>query len=73
MKLSGGFRYRPELIGPADEERLLARVRELPFRVFEFHRCTGKRRVISFGWHYDFSGRRLLKAEDIPVYLLPPV
>jgi hypothetical protein len=26
--------------------------------------------VVSFGWHYDFSGRRLRKAEDIPEYLL---
>jgi alkylated DNA repair dioxygenase AlkB len=65
-----GFRYRRELIGPADERALLARVRELPFRDFEFHGYTGKRRVVSFGWHYDFSGRQLLKAEGIPAYLL---
>jgi alkylated DNA repair dioxygenase AlkB len=65
-----GFRYRLELIGPADEEALLARVLELPFREFEFHGHTGKRRVISFGWHYDFGGRRLRKADDIPEFLL---
>jgi alkylated DNA repair dioxygenase AlkB len=70
-KLPEGFRYRPELIGRADEDFLLSRVRELPFRDFEFHGYTGKRRVISFGWHYDFSGRRLRKADDIPDYLLP--
>jgi alkylated DNA repair dioxygenase AlkB len=69
--LPEGFRYQPELIGPADEAALLARLRELPFRDFEFHGYTGKRRVISFGWHYDFSGRRLQKADDIPDYLLP--
>jgi alkylated DNA repair dioxygenase AlkB len=65
-----GFRYRPELIGPADEDRIIVRVRELPFRDFELHGYTGKRRVVSFGWHYDFSGRRLQKADDIPHYLL---
>ncbi len=69
-KLPEGFRYKPELIGPADEEALLARVRELPFRGFEFHGYTGKRRVVSFGWHYDFSGRQLRKADDIPDFLL---
>ena len=69
-KLPEGFRYRPELIGPADEDKLLAHVRELPFRDFEFHGYTGKRRVVSFGRHYDFSGRRLRKADDIPDYLL---
>jgi alkylated DNA repair dioxygenase AlkB len=69
--LPEGFRYLQELIGRADEEFLLARVRELPLRDFEFHGYTGKRRVVSFGWRYDFSGRRLRKAADIPDYLLP--
>jgi alkylated DNA repair dioxygenase AlkB len=69
-KLPDGFRYRTELIGQADEGALLARVRGLPFRDFEFHGYTGKRRVLSFGWHYDFSSRHLRKADDIPDYLL---
>jgi alkylated DNA repair dioxygenase AlkB len=68
--LPEGFRYQPELIGPEDEATLLAFVRELPFRDFEFHGYTGKRRVVSFGWHYDFSGRHLRKADDIPDFLL---
>ena len=68
--LPRGFRYRPELIGPEDEAALLARVRGLPFREFEFHGYTGKRRVVSFGWHYDFSARHLRKADDIPDFLL---
>jgi alkylated DNA repair dioxygenase AlkB len=68
--LPAGFRYEPELIGPADEAALLASVRELPFREFEFHGYTGRRRVVSFGWHYDFSARHLRKADDIPDFLL---
>jgi hypothetical protein len=43
-----GFLYCPELISSTDEDTLLARVRELPFRDFEFHSYTGKRRVVSF-------------------------
>jgi alkylated DNA repair dioxygenase AlkB len=70
-ELPEGFRYRPELITPADEVSLLARVRELPFREFEFHGYTGRRRVVSFGRRYDFSARHLQKADDIPEYLLP--
>ena len=66
-----GFRYQPELIAPEDEAALVARVRELPFKELEFHGYLGKRRVVSFGWHYDFSGSRLRKAEDIPEFLLP--
>ena len=66
-----GFHYRPELIDEAEENALLARVRELPFREFEFHGYLGKRRIVSFGFHYDFSGQRLRKADDIPDFLLP--
>ena len=69
-KFPEGFSYRPELIGPSVEDRLVARVRELPFRDFEFHGYPGKRRVVSFGWYYDFSARQLQKADDIPDYLL---
>ncbi|HEV2707861.1 MAG TPA: alpha-ketoglutarate-dependent dioxygenase AlkB [Pyrinomonadaceae bacterium] len=68
--LPKGFRYKSELIGLAEEAALLTFVRELPFRDFEFHGYTGKRRVISFGWHYDFSARHLQKADDIPDFLL---
>lgn len=65
-----GFGYQSALIGPGEEDVLVARVRELPFREFEFHGYLGKRRVVSFGWHYDFSGQRLRKADDIPEFLL---
>ncbi|HZG52583.1 MAG TPA: alpha-ketoglutarate-dependent dioxygenase AlkB [Pyrinomonadaceae bacterium] len=65
-----GFRYEPDLIGLHEEAALLAHLRELPFREFEFHGYKGKRRVVSFGWQYDFSARHLRKAGDIPEYLL---
>jgi alkylated DNA repair dioxygenase AlkB len=58
------------VVSTAEEDALLAHVRELPFREFEFHGYTGKRRVVSFGWQYDFSARLLRKADNIPEYLL---
>src|SRR5437868_346705 len=67
-----GFRYQSEFISARDEEALLSRVRELPFRPFEFHGYLGKRRTVSFGWQYEFSGGgKLQKAGDIPDFLLP--
>lgn len=66
-----GFRYQPELVSPAGERALLAEVRELPFTDFEFHGYTAKRRVVSFGWQYDFAARQLRKVNDIPDFLLP--
>jgi alkylated DNA repair dioxygenase AlkB len=70
VKLPEGLRYQPALISSSDEAVLVEHVRELPFREFEFHGYLGKRRVVSFGWKYDFSSQRLQKAEEIPDYLL---
>jgi len=64
-----GFRYQPELIDADEEAALLERVRALPFRAFEFHGYTGNRRVVSFGWKYDFEKRRLEEAAEIPDFL----
>lgn len=66
-----GFRYEPDLLDQSDEQTLLTHVRTLPFQEFEFHGYTGKRRVVSFGWQYEFSGEKLRKVEDIPEFLLP--
>ena len=65
-----GFRYRPELLAHEDEDALLTHLRTLPFREFEFHGYTGKRRVVSFGWKYEFSGAKLRKVEEIPEFLV---
>ena len=66
-----GFRYRAELLSVEEESRLLDAFRDLPFRNFEFHGFTGKRRVVSFGWRYDFAQRRVEEAAAIPDFLLP--
>lgn len=68
--LPDGFQYQPDLITSADEEALLRHVRGLPLREFEFHGYTGKRRVVSFGWQYDFTARQLRKVDDFPDFLL---
>lgn len=66
-----GFRYQADVL-PVDEEReLVERIRELPLKEFEFHGYVGKRRVVSYGWHYDFGERRLQDADEIPAFLLP--
>lgn len=66
-----GFRYAPDLISVAEEEALVAALRVLPLREFEFHGFTGKRRVVSFGWRYDFNDQAFRKTDDIPSFLLP--
>lgn len=66
-----GFRYQQEMIDHAVESSLIDRIRGLPFQEFDFHGYKGKRRVVSFGWRYEFSGGgKLQKADDIPEFLL---
>jgi alkylated DNA repair dioxygenase AlkB len=64
-----GFRYAQEIIDAATEAAVLDEVRALPFREFEFQGYTAKRRVVSFGWQYDFDARKLRKADDMPEFL----
>lgn len=66
-----GFLYRPDLISSEEETALLERVRGLPFKEFEFQGYRGKRRVVSFGLHYDFAHGNLEAAAEIPDFLLP--
>ena len=71
MNRLDGFGYQPAFIEKAVEDALVARVRELPFQEFEFHGFKGRRRVVSFGWKYEFSGGgQLRKAGEIPEFLL---
>ena len=70
--LPEGMNYRAQLISGVQEQALLDNVRQLPFKEFEFHGYKGKRRTVSFGWQYEFSGRGgLQKANDIPQFILP--
>lgn len=66
-----GFRYQADIL-PTDEERkLVEQIAALPLKEFEFHGYTGKRRVLSFGLHYDFGTERLNQAAEIPSFLQP--
>ncbi|HZY69275.1 MAG TPA: alpha-ketoglutarate-dependent dioxygenase AlkB [Devosia sp.] len=69
--LPPGLRYDPAVVAPKDAQKLAPLIAALPFEAFEFHGFTGKRRVVSFGWKYDFSERKLREKEPIPPFLLP--
>ena len=69
--LPAGFRYRAGLISPDQERDLLERFAGLAFAAFEFRGHVGKRRVVSFGWEYDFNQGELRRGEDVPPFLLP--
>src|SRR5215216_2935769 len=66
-----GFRYQADVLSLDEELALVDRIRELPLKEFEFHGYFGKRRVIYFGWRYDFGESKLHQTEEIPAFLLP--
>jgi alkylated DNA repair dioxygenase AlkB len=69
--LPAGFMYQPDFITAEEEAELVRHIEQLPLKEFEFHGFVGKRRVVSFGWRYDFNDRELQEADDIPPFLLP--
>jgi alkylated DNA repair dioxygenase AlkB len=69
--LPPGLRYRADLLTAAEERALVQAFAALSFREFEFHGFRGRRRVVSFGWQYDFNGGGLRKTDDMPAFLTP--
>jgi alkylated DNA repair dioxygenase AlkB len=69
-RLPDGFAYREGVISADEERGLVERFAALPFQPFEFHGYLGKRRVVSFGFRYDYGDRMLRESQQIPPFLL---
>jgi len=69
--LPEGFQYQADIVAPELEQQLLKEIPKLPFKAFEFRGFEGKRRVVSYGWRYDFNQQKLQKADLIPPFLIP--
>ena len=64
--LPEGFSYQPDLIDSQEESRLIAEFRDLEFSPFKFHGFVGRRRVVYYGWRYDYDGGGLNRTDPIP-------
>jgi alkylated DNA repair dioxygenase AlkB len=69
--LPEGFVYRPDFVSREEEAQIVSRLQALPFAPFQFHGFEGKRRIVSFGWRYDFNEGGLKRAEPFPDWLGP--
>ena len=65
-----GFSYEENIISLEEERTLVRTFAGLPLKAFEFQGFQGKRRVVSFGLHYDFNIRGLDSAEAIPEFMM---
>jgi len=70
QSLPEGFRYQAGVLSEDEEAALVDRFKGAPFKEFEFHGFLGKRRVVSYGWRYDYGARQVQRAEAIPDFLL---
>ena len=66
-----GLAYREELIGPSEEEGLIAAIDAIDLSPFKFQGWTGKRLTRTFGWRYDFDDRSFEPVGPLPPWLLP--
>lgn len=69
--LPEGFHYQPDVISETIQTDLLRDIAQLPLKPFDFHGFEGKRRVISYGWKYDFDSETVKRIDDMPRFLLP--
>ncbi|MGK9051508.1 alpha-ketoglutarate-dependent dioxygenase AlkB [Xaviernesmea oryzae] len=69
--LPPGFRYQPDIVPEGIQSDLLHEIPQLPLKPFDFHGFEGKRRVVSYGWKYDFDTEKVRRTGDIPPFLLP--
>lgn len=64
-----GFRFAENIITPSEETLLLRAIATLPLKNFEYEGYEGKRRILAYGWSYDFNTHTLHKADPIPPFL----
>jgi len=70
-KFPEGLRYEPNFVDTRTAENLVAEIRQLNLAPFQFGQWEGKRRVVWFGWKYDYDARKIRKASDVPDWLQP--
>jgi hypothetical protein len=62
-RLPEGFSYRENVISENEKANLVRVFDALPFKPFEFHGNLGNRRIVSFGWQYDYAKQALRTAK----------
>ena len=66
-----GLLYRPEFLPPEEEQALVATIQQLPLEAARYREFTAKRRILSFGYGYDFSSHGRTPAPPLPAFLEP--
>jgi len=70
-KVPDGFVYHQNFISATEENELIREIQKLHLTAFKYYQFTGKRRIVSFGWQYEFGKNEITTAPDMPSFLLP--
>ena len=66
-----GFVFKPDFLSGDDESALLSYIQYLDFAPFDFHGYQARRRVVQYGWTYDFGTRQANAGTPLAKFLHP--
>jgi alkylated DNA repair dioxygenase AlkB len=69
--LPQGMVYESSIITAEEERALLSLFCQLPLQEARYKEWHARRRVVSYGGHYDFSRHELQPGDPIPSFLFP--
>jgi alkylated DNA repair dioxygenase AlkB len=69
--LPAGFLYQTDFLSEIEEAALLEAIQSQTFEAFDFHGYTARRRVVEYGFEYDFGTRHATPTKPFPEFLLP--
>ncbi len=69
--LPSGWAYREDFLGVDEEAELLDAIAALPLHEARYKGYTARRRVVHFGFAYDYDDNRLLPGAPLPPSLHP--
>jgi alkylated DNA repair dioxygenase AlkB len=69
--LPEGLTYEADFLSVDEEANLLTFIWDLDFAPFDFHGYQARRRVVQYGWTYDFDIRQANVGRPLPDFLIP--
>jgi alkylated DNA repair dioxygenase AlkB len=69
--LPNGLVYKPDFITADEEEILLAYIQNQTLFNAPYREYTAKRRILNFGWAFDFRTNTLIPGPPLPRFLQP--
>lgn len=67
--LPNGLVYKPDFLTKDEEEILLAYIQNLPLFHAPYKEYIAKRRILNFGWSFDFHKEKLIPGPPLPRFL----